>query len=74
MKRTIPESCYDWCNFEFIVLHGDVATEGLELADKVHRDLIALGAQKASCWLTHVESGLTPELLAHTRCQVMTIC
>ena len=74
MKRTIPESCYDWCNPKFVVLHGDAATEVLELANRVHPDLIVLGARKASFWLTHIESGLTPELLAHATCPVMTIC
>jgi len=74
MKRMVPESLYDWCSPEFVVQHGDAANAVLELADKVHADLIVLGARKASFWLTHVSRGLTPDLLAHAKCPVMTIC
>lgn len=74
MKRMIPESSYDWCSPEFVVRHGDAAKAVLELADKVHADLIVLGARKASFWLTHIKHGLTPDLLAHARCPVMTVC
>jgi nucleotide-binding universal stress UspA family protein len=74
MKRMIPESSYDWCNPEFVVQHGDAAKAVLEFSEKVHADLIVLGARKSSFWLTHIEHGLTPDLLAHARCPVMTIC
>jgi hypothetical protein len=33
-----------------------------------------LGARNASFWLTHVEHGLTPDLLAEATCPVMTVC
>ena len=73
MKRQIPEHAYDWCNPECVVQHGDVAKVVLELAERVHADLIVLGARKASFWLTHVERGVTPNLLAQALCPVLTI-
>jgi nucleotide-binding universal stress UspA family protein len=74
LKRMIPESSYDWCNPECVVEHGKAADAILRLAGSVQADLIVLGARKASFWLTHVERGLTPELLARAACPVMTIC
>lgn len=74
MKKMVPERSYDWCSPEFVVKHGDAAKGVLELADKVKADLIVLGARKASFWLTHVDRGLTPDLLAHAKCPVMTVC
>jgi nucleotide-binding universal stress UspA family protein len=74
LKRMIPESSYDWCNPECVVEHGDAAKAILELAERVQADLIVLGARKASFWLTHVERGLTPDLLAQATCPVMTVC
>jgi hypothetical protein len=32
------------------------------------------GARKASFWLTHVASGLTPSLLAQASCPTFTVC
>jgi nucleotide-binding universal stress UspA family protein len=74
LKRMIPESSYEWCTPETVVEHGDAAEGILELADRVHADLIVLGARNASFWLTHIEHGLTPDLLAEATCPVMTIC
>ena len=74
LKGMIPESSYDWCNPECVVEHGDAARAILELAERVQADLIVLGARKASFWLTHVERGLTPDLLAQATCPVMTVC
>ena len=37
-------------------------------------NVIVLGARNASFWLTHIEHGLTPDLLAAARCPVMTVC
>jgi nucleotide-binding universal stress UspA family protein len=74
LKKMIPESSYEWCSPEIVVEHGDAAESILELAERVHADLIVLGARNASFWLTHIEHGLTPDLLAEATCPVMTIC
>jgi len=74
LKRMIPESSYEWCTPETVVEHGDASKAILELAGQVGADLIVLGARKASFWLTHVEHGLTPDLLAEATCPVMTVC
>jgi nucleotide-binding universal stress UspA family protein len=74
LKRMIPESSYEWCTPETVVEHGDASKAILELAGRVGADLIVLGARKASFWLTHVEHGLTPDLLAEATCPVMTVC
>jgi nucleotide-binding universal stress UspA family protein len=74
LKRMIPESSYDWCSPECVVGHGNAAKAILELAERVHADLIVLGARKASFWLTHIKRGVTPDLLAQATCPVMTVC
>jgi nucleotide-binding universal stress UspA family protein len=74
LQRMIPESSYEWCSPEVVVEHGNAAEAILELAERVHADLIVLGARNASFWLTHVEHGLTPDLLAEATCPVMTVC
>jgi nucleotide-binding universal stress UspA family protein len=74
LKRMIPESSYDWCSPECVVEHGNAAKAILEVAARVQADLIVLGARKASFWLTHIERGLTPDLLAQATCPVMTVC
>lgn len=74
LKRMIPESTYEWCTPETVVEHGEASKAILDLSRRVGADLIVLGARKASFWLTHVEHGLTPDLLAEATCPVMTVC
>jgi nucleotide-binding universal stress UspA family protein len=74
LKNMIPESAYDWCDPECVVEHGYAGEAILKLAERVQADLIVLGTRKASFLLSHIERGLTPELLAHATCPVMTIC
>jgi nucleotide-binding universal stress UspA family protein len=73
LKKMVPESSYDWCSPECVVEHGNAAKAISELANKVKADLIVLGARKSSFWLTHIEHGLTPDLLAQATCPVMTV-
>jgi len=73
LKTMIPENSYDWCSPECVIEHGDAATAILGIADRVHADLIVLGARRASFWLTHVEGGLTSRLLSEAGCPVMTV-
>jgi nucleotide-binding universal stress UspA family protein len=74
MEKMVPECCYDWCSPEFVVEHGEAARAILDLAAKVNADLIVLGAHSASFWLTNINPGLTPNLLAQATCPVMTVC
>jgi nucleotide-binding universal stress UspA family protein len=74
LKEMIPESAYDWCDPECVVEHGYAGEAILKLAERVQADLIVLGTRKSSFLLTHIERGLTPELLAQATCPVMTIC
>jgi nucleotide-binding universal stress UspA family protein len=74
LNRMIPESVYEWCTPETVVRHGDPSETILEFADKVNADLIVLGSRNASFWITHIEHGLTPDLLAEATCPVMTVC
>jgi len=74
LNRMIPESVFEWCTPETVVRHGDPAENILELAGRVDADLIVLGARNSSFWLTHIEHGLTPDLLAEATCPVMTVC
>jgi nucleotide-binding universal stress UspA family protein len=57
-----------------VVEHGEAARTILDLAERVGADLIVLGARKSSFWLTRVERGLTPALLAEATCPVLTVC
>ena len=73
LEKLIPETGYDWCSPECVVEHGVAAEAILGLAKRMKADLIVLGARKSSFWLTHVERGLTPDLLAEASCPIMTI-
>jgi len=74
LEARIPASSYNWCSPECVVEHGAAAVAILNLAERVGADLIVLGARKASFWLTHIERGLTPALLAEATCPVLTVC
>jgi nucleotide-binding universal stress UspA family protein len=74
LERIVPRSAYDWCNPRAVVEHGQADRAILELAENVDADLIVLGARKASFWLEHIHTGLTPALLAEARCPVLTVC
>jgi nucleotide-binding universal stress UspA family protein len=74
LKSRIPQSAYDWSSPECVVEHGEAARTILDLAERVGADLIVLGARKSSFWLTRVERGLTPALLAEATCPVLTVC
>ncbi len=74
LRRLIPQPAYDWCNPECIIEHGDTANAILSLADRVHADLIVLGARKSSFWLDYIETGVTPAILASAKCPVLTVC
>lgn len=74
LRKIIPESAYDWCEPECVVEHGYAGEAILKLAERVHANLIVLGTRNASFLLPHIERGLTPELLAHATCPVMTVC
>ena len=74
LKKMIPRSSFNWCSPECVVEHGDVSEAILSLSVRVKADLIILGARHSSFWLTHVERGLTSELLAQATCPVMTVC
>jgi nucleotide-binding universal stress UspA family protein len=74
LQARIPEASYDWCDPECVVEHGAAPQAILDLAKRVDADLIVLGARKSTFWLTRVERGLTPALLAEAACPVMTIC
>lgn len=74
LEKLVPEAVYDWCSPECIVEHGGAAKAILGLAKRMDVDLIVLGARKASFWLTHVERGLTLDLLAEATCPILTVC
>jgi nucleotide-binding universal stress UspA family protein len=74
LKRLIPADSYDWCTSEYSVEHGDTDVSLLALAARPGADLIKLGVSKASFWLTRINMGLTPSLLAITTCPILTIC
>jgi nucleotide-binding universal stress UspA family protein len=74
LRNLIPEHAYDWCNLKCLTEKGDAAEAILKLAKRVNADLIVLGARRSSFWLTYIDTGLTPALLAAARCPVLTVC
>jgi nucleotide-binding universal stress UspA family protein len=74
MQSLIPERAHDWCTPECIVEHGDAATSILAVAQRVDADLIVLGARQSTFWLSYLEHGLTPNIVASAVCPVLTIC
>jgi nucleotide-binding universal stress UspA family protein len=74
MQALIPERARDWCTPECIVEHGDAATSILAVAQRVDADLIVLGSRQASFWLSYIEHGLTPNIVANAVCPVLTVC
>jgi nucleotide-binding universal stress UspA family protein len=73
LGKLIPESLDVRCTPECIVEHGTAAEEIIRLAARVRADLIVLGARKSTFWLTHIETGLTPALLAAIKCPTLTV-
>jgi nucleotide-binding universal stress UspA family protein len=73
LKSFVPESRFDWTQPECIVEYGAAVPEILSLAERVKADLIVLGARKASFWITHLEGGITHDLLASATCPVLSV-
>ncbi|SFS18669.1 Nucleotide-binding universal stress protein, UspA family [Granulicella pectinivorans] len=74
MQSLIPERARDWCTPECIVEYGDAATSILAAAQRLDAGLIVLGARQSSFWLSYLEHGLTPNIVANSVCPVLTIC
>ena len=75
LAKMIPDSSYDWCSPECALEHGEAAAGILGLAERVHADLIVLGARHETFLLKHhVDHGVTPDLLAEATCPVLTVC
>jgi nucleotide-binding universal stress UspA family protein len=74
LKQMIPNSSYDWCNPECVVEHGEATKGILELAARVHADLIVLGAHKDWSWLTPEDRGIVPSVWARANCPILTAC
>ncbi|HXS12726.1 MAG TPA: universal stress protein [Acidobacteriaceae bacterium] len=69
----IPREAYDWCTLEYALQHGNPARGILDVAERVHADLIIMGARARSFWLMHVRRGVTQDVLAEANCPVLTV-
>jgi nucleotide-binding universal stress UspA family protein len=74
LKQMIPDSSYDWCKPECVVEHGDATEAILQLAARVHADLIVLGAHKDWSWLTPEDRGIVPSVWSRATCPILTAC
>jgi nucleotide-binding universal stress UspA family protein len=74
LARLIPQSAYDWCSPECVVEIGSAAPNILSLAQKVHADLIVLGAKRTASWFVNLVEGTVGEVLMAAECPVMTLC
>ena len=54
--------------------HGEATKGILELAARVHADLIVLGAHKDWSWLTPEDRGIVPSVWARANCPILTAC
>jgi nucleotide-binding universal stress UspA family protein len=73
LERQISKSSLGAYGCELTIGEGDPANAILALAAEVNADLIVLGARRSSFWLTHVERGVSLEVLAQAHCPVLTI-
>lgn len=73
LERLVPQEAYDWCSPEYTIEYGSAAKGILGLAERVHADLIVMGARTRSFWLTHIHRGVTQEVLAQATCPVLTV-
>ena len=74
LRKIVPVSAYDWCTPHFVVQHGYTPAAILQLAEEIAADLIVVGSRKATFWVEHMQTGLTPAILASTKCPVLTVC
>ncbi len=74
LQQLIPRSAYDWVYPARVVGTGDVAPGILELAERVHADLIVLGAKRSGTWYAHLVDGTVGQVLAKSACPVLTVC
>jgi nucleotide-binding universal stress UspA family protein len=74
LKQMIPDSSYDWCKPECVVECGDAAEAILQLAARVHADLIVLGAHKDWSWRTPEDRGIVPSVWSRATCPILTAC
>ncbi len=74
LRKIVPTAAYDWCTPHFVIQHGYKPEAILQLAEEIGADLIVVGSRKASFWVEYVQTGLTPAILAGTKCPVLTVC
>lgn len=72
LGELMPKEAYEWCSPTYTVEHGNPAQGILDLANRVHADLIVMGARDASFWLMHLHRGVTQDVLAQAPCPVLT--
>jgi nucleotide-binding universal stress UspA family protein len=73
LERFELQNSRDWCTTESVLEHGAAAQGILDLAAKIHADLIVLGPHKSSFMLIHVEHGITLDVIANAECPVLTV-
>ena len=73
LERLMAASSLGAYGCELEIAYGAPAESILALAEKVKADLIVMGPRKHSFWLTHVQRGVTLEVLAQATCPVLTV-
>lgn len=73
LARHIPQEAYEYCAPEYAVEHGKPAQAILNVANRMHADLIVMGARQRSFWLIHLRRGVTQDVLAQAACPVLTV-
>jgi nucleotide-binding universal stress UspA family protein len=73
LLKTLPSAAVDWCDPESMVEHGNPSEALVALADRTGTDLIVLGSRPASFRLEYLERGVTPAVIAHAKCPVLSL-
>lgn len=73
LLKALPSAAIDWCDAESVVAHGNPSEALVALADRTGSDLIVLGSRRSTFRLEYLERGVTPAVIAHAKCPVLSL-
>lgn len=73
LHKLVTEEDELWCEPRYIVEQGRPAEKILETADRLHADLIVLGAQQAKWYSRHLNVGTVYQVVSRAKCPVLTV-
>jgi nucleotide-binding universal stress UspA family protein len=73
LLKALPAAAIDWCDPASVVERGNPSEALVALADRTGSDLIVLGSRRSTFRLEYLERGVTPAVIAHARCPVLSL-